>query len=228
VSAYVQVPVPKGTLSNPPVSHSCGWPGPFVSCTNGAGAASGQYCLNELLPPASAGLPDQDEAVNYEDANWGVCYDPSVPQRILCPNQYSGYTPNTLKLVTPGAVQFQADSGGCFTFSTAGYPFLFSGYQYDWGLLMHSGPTTPACSDTLHPATGGEFVGHYYAPTLVASVYGTETDIPNYGPEAPTVYGCFIASQPTVDGSAGLAVYFVTPTPSIAISGYGIPTGSGC
>lgn len=225
-SAYVQVPPPKGTLKNPPISHSCGWPGPYVSCTGGSGAGVGQICFNEFLAPADASLPDQDEPVNYESANWGVCYDATTLDPTLCPNQYGGYSP--LSVITPGAVQFQADSGGCFTFSSTGYPFVFSGYQYSWGLLMHTGPTSPACSDTLDPYPGGQFVGHYYGPTLSATVYGTTADIPNYGPQAPTVYGCFIANQPTVDGSGGLAVYFVTPTPAIAITGYGVPTGSGC
>ncbi|HEX6489615.1 MAG TPA: pilus assembly protein TadG-related protein [Candidatus Dormibacteraeota bacterium] len=232
-SAYVQVPPPKGTLKNPPISHSCGWPGPFVSCTGGSSATPPPYCLEEFLAPADANLPDQDEAVNYEIGNWGLCYDPSTFNSMLCPNQYGGYTPGGLQAgapVTPGAVQFQADSGGCYTFTSNDYPFLFSGYQYSWGLLIHAGPTTSGCADSITPAYGGELVGHYYGPSVNATVAGTTSDIPVYGPQAPTLYGCFIASRPTVDGTNGLAVYFVTPSsnPAIAITGYGIPTGSGC
>lgn len=223
-SAYVVVPPPPGTLGNPPVAGACVF-------------GNGPVTFRELLAPAGGSLPDQDPAVGYETANWGACDTyPGLKQMPFCPNNYNSST-GTLgydrsAVLTPGAVQLQAGVGGCFGFadtapsSSRGLPFLFSGYQYSWGLLMHS--DVPTCSDQLAPATGGQFVGHYYGPSASVTVAGTTGFAPVYGPQAPTVYGCVIASRPTVDGSNGLAVYFVTPTQSIQITGYGVPVGSGC
>lgn len=217
----------QGLAASFQVAASCNWP-------------QAKYLVELLAPVGGTSLPDQDRAVGYETANWGLCAQTATLKVLPCPNNYDPVNNPYLTYVpgvdlTPGAVQLQADSTGCFNFQDAGnpghggLPFVFSGYQYSWTALIQGG----TCTDNLYPAVGGEIIGHVSAPSATVDVTGTSPYMPYQGPQAPTVYGCVVGSQvaisnTAVGGTSTLAVYFVTPTKSLLISGYGIPVGSGC
>ena len=72
-----------------------------------------------------------------------------------------------------------------------------------------------SCNDYFEPAQGSdsELLGHIDVPQATGEVTGTS-------PYQPTVYGTFTAYQVVLDGTNGVAVYFVPPPDNT--SGYGV------
>lgn len=202
----------------------------------------------ELTAPAggNASLPGQDPVMNttpYPDqANWSYCVGPNASSVLVyqtCDSGVSGYNPAGPKL-TPGAVQWQETVNplgggyGCFQFQPSGglpgpLPYMFSGYQYAWIVVLQPTDPNPACTDYFQPAFGGEFIGHVIVPQAPAQVWGTTPYTPS-PLTGPTVFGCFEASTVAITSAAGggpgdLAVYWLPPTSSYT-AGYGAPVGS--
>jgi len=245
----IQQPDLTQVCPNPPIP---GGPPSAPGLPDGAPTVSTPDCgypalhVAELTSSAggNSNLPGQDPAMNtspYPDqANWSYCAAPDANGKFhyqTCDSGLPGYDPAGPK-VTPGAVQWQetvnpAGGGyGCFQFRPSGglpgpLPYMFSGYQYAWIVILQPADPSPACTDYFQPSFGGEFIGHVIAPQAPMQVWGTTPYTPN-PLTGPTVFGCFegatvaLSSAPSGGSDGDLAVYWLPPTAAYT-TGYGAP-----
>jgi hypothetical protein len=153
------------SLGNETINLEAQLEAPFAPNAAAAPGTSGAYPPDSETAPIAAGLPNQNAAMGPgprgDRANENNC------------ETIGGVYSSCPAAITPGAVELDFPSGGCFSNFNGGDVYLFSGIQYDWVSLYEPGPANPpanACTNTFGAASNSAYVGMIYTPSARASI----------------------------------------------------------